>query len=1004
MWRCCGRLQVVLLRRRWVLTVSPTGVAVRLRGAPTTEPCECHAQRHWDCGTRQSRMSFGASGTCWPQLGGASGMLHRTGVVMAPRRGIPDDGSDAAARHVAGSKVWPQWTMSSSVEDILLGGSNNSTDMKLNDFLRSNLGDEWVVERKGNVIMEVFVQEPDAYVQDQRLLRIIFNLTEYQEMERELDEMKILLEAITKLHHEGLVSLEQWRDYEGKDTVTPIARGKLNAALTQILREAWRKAEERVRRAQEMKFTFSTIIEDVLFKGGVRVKEKKLNDFLTMELGGRGVVGTNRSVLLKEFFKDPTKYIRDEGVLKEIQITDAYARMERAVRDEIIFEKDRIKLYKNGFNNLFGWSEATAEVNAGVHCITNDTLDAALEEAGKPTMTIAPRYLEGLYESVYNARWHHVVEVPGGEGTGLKVREGEPPQSWTYREVGNTLEKDDGVQQSGEAPPVLMVLTSDKGWPYTLNAPYGAGNELCVNSEVDRVWRIVERDLTEWFSNFDLTLNPSPLPRVLIGTPGIGKSMAASSYLLYQLLHYDVDKLQVVVHCFGEDAYVFDKTTKTVTEYMGNKTSENVLDGFRKSGMKGYIIYDVARKGTPPDTDFAPSTGWGMIVVSSPEVSNYDEWEKQVKASRIIMNCPDEMDVKAMCAWMKRGLEPDKQAEYWRMVKKHMDKVGPILRYIFDEDDYGRRMGAVDGALLSIKPTDVGEYFTLRGGKLWYFEDPSHKLVKIVRERTEEGVEVFLNASISADIGFRIADRLEKKTGAKNLLLIILGSHGALVSRALEQLGLRAFMYGELVSAIVEGLNELRPPERSEAQDSVLKVNHQGHPTRTVGIRELEGGVTRIPMEYGVLYLPKVENFPLVDGFFFMESPRRTLVGLQMTTASAHHTIPSTVRQFTEYLAAYFEGWDELSRDLSWEMIYIQHADSKKISKWHECDRVNRNNETDAEKEIVAFWDGKVHQYQFVLTRDFLSKIREMKTQQSWGKRDREESWGNNWGTECTSF
>ncbi|RNC39086.1 retrotransposon hot spot (RHS) protein [Trypanosoma cruzi] len=108
MWRCWGWLHVALLRGRWALTVSPTGVAVRLHGAPAAPPCECHAQRYCDCGTRQPRVSFGASGTCWPQLGGASGMLHRTGVVMAPRRGISGDGSDAAARHVAESKERPQ--------------------------------------------------------------------------------------------------------------------------------------------------------------------------------------------------------------------------------------------------------------------------------------------------------------------------------------------------------------------------------------------------------------------------------------------------------------------------------------------------------------------------------------------------------------------------------------------------------------------------------------------------------------------------------------------------------------------------------------------------------------------------------------------------------------------------------------------------------------------------------------------------------------------------------
>ncbi|RNF08651.1 putative retrotransposon hot spot (RHS) protein [Trypanosoma cruzi] len=104
-----------------------------------------------------------------------------------------------------------------------------------------------------------------------------------------------------------------------------------------------------------------------------------------------------------------------------------------------------------------------------------------------------------------------------------------------------------------------------------------------------------------------------------------------------------------------------------------------------------------------------------MIVVSSPNVDNYDEWETQLQASRIIMNCPDEMDVKAMCTWMKRGLEQDEQAGYWRMVEKHMEKVGPIPRHIFDEKIYKDRLGAVDGALLGIEPTDVEEYFTMRG-------------------------------------------------------------------------------------------------------------------------------------------------------------------------------------------------------------------------------------------------------------------------------------------------
>ncbi|EKF33144.1 retrotransposon hot spot (RHS) protein, putative, partial [Trypanosoma cruzi marinkellei] len=265
----------------------------------------------------------------------------------------------------------------------------------------------------------------------------------------------------------------------------------------------------------------------------------------------------------------------------------------------------------------------------------------------------------------------------------MEVKEGKPKHSWTYKKVGLTLEKDDGAEQFGAAPPRLMVLTSDKGWPYTLNAQQGPMKDFFINCEVERVWQIVSSDLTKWFDNFDLSLNPSPTRRLLIGTPGIGKSMAAGSYLLYH-----IKKLQVIVHCFGETAYVFDKTAQTVTQYEDNITSKIVVRSFWQRGMNGYIIYDVAKKGTPPATNFAPASGWGMIVVSSPKVSNYDEWEKQLTAKRIIMNCPDEMDVKAMCAWMKQGVKTDEQAEYWEMVKTHMDEVGPIPRYIFDDEEY----------------------------------------------------------------------------------------------------------------------------------------------------------------------------------------------------------------------------------------------------------------------------------------------------------------------------
>ncbi|RNC41502.1 putative retrotransposon hot spot (RHS) protein, partial [Trypanosoma cruzi] len=677
-WRCWGWLHIALLRRRWALTASPTGVAVRLRGAPTTEPCECHAQRPWDSGTKQPRVCFGASGTCWPQLGGVSGMPHRTGVVMAPRRGISGDVSDAAACGGVEETQRPEWTLDSRLDKILLGEKEHTMKMRLNDFLRNYFDGRGVVECYRNAYMEDFLSSPNEFIKDEVLLDTIKASSSYQELKKEREEFYVLLGALNELSDERIFTLRHWREFKKKDTVIPLAKTQINTAYSHVLREARRKAEEKARRErQSLGIDVSTGIKYAVFKGRVRVDKMKLNDFLEMELDGRGALDANRDVLLEEFFKGPKKYICDAGVLGEMQASDRYKRMERAVRDEMDMVEDVHKLYKNGTYYLLNWLAASAEVKASVHAVTKRFLDAAAEEARKTKKSSTPEKLEGLYESVYNARWHHVVEIPGGEGTGMEVREGEPPQSWTYKTVGNTIEKNDAVQQFGAAPPVLMVLTSEKGWPCSWNTIQDLPKDVFVNCEVDRVWQIVKGDLTEWFSSHGGT-EFTPKRRLLIGTLGIGKSVAAGSYLLYQLVHCDAKKLQVVAYSFGGSTmYLFDKTIKTVTKYVGRGASRNALYDLRALEMKGYVIYDVTEKGKPASW-LAPCGEWGMIVVASPKVGNYDKWETQARAERIIMNCPDEMDVKAMCAWMKRDETKEKKAECWKMVEERMEKVGPI--------------------------------------------------------------------------------------------------------------------------------------------------------------------------------------------------------------------------------------------------------------------------------------------------------------------------------------
>ncbi|RNC40263.1 retrotransposon hot spot (RHS) protein, partial [Trypanosoma cruzi] len=72
-----------------------------------------------------------------------------------------------------------------------------------------------------------------------------------------------------------------------------------------------------------------------------------------------------------------------------------------------------------------------------------------------------------------------------------------------------------------------------------------------------------------------------------------------------------------------------------------------------------------------------------------------------------------------------------------------------------------------------------------------------------------------------------------------------------------------------------------------------------------------------------------------------------------MNTTGGHHTTASTVRQFTECVAAYFNGWEESSRDMSWGIIYVQQTDSTPMGDWQRCDVVNSNNVSDDESREI---------------------------------------------------
>ncbi|RNC32096.1 retrotransposon hot spot (RHS) protein [Trypanosoma cruzi] len=201
--------------------------------------------------------------------------------------------------------------------------------------------------------------------------------------------------------------------------------------------------------------------------------------------------------------------------------------------------------------------------------------------------------------------------------------------------------------------------------------------------------------------------------------------------------------------------------------------------------------------------------------------------------------------------------------------------------------------------------------------------------------------------------------------------LLISGLTDYLISENFGRCTVFAFLNGSFVSTIERRLRELRPSPQRQSHRCALAVYSQERSTRHHVLPPLEHVSERIDVECGVLYVTEVENFPLLDGFFFVKSNPMTLVGLRMTTVGGHHTRASTVRQFTEHLAAYFNGWEELSRDMSWEMIYVQHADSTPMNDWQRCDVVDSNNVSGADNnEIAAFWKEKVRQYQVPISSE----------------------------------
>lgn len=209
----------------------------------------------------------------------------------------------------------------------------------------------------------------------------------------------------------------------------------------------------------------------MLSEGEVPTVDLKLNDFLRNELAGNGVVEENEHLSMAAFASKPKMFIEDDDLLSLIMGLPSYKKIKGEIEIEVSMLEGMHILIKEGATTLRQWPKASTEVKELVSKTVRGVLDAALdalvnEEKLEDEIKAS---LGGYYESIYDAKWNHIVEASNDEGIGMEVREGKSPQeSWNFKETNGILEMDGDTEHISSPHCRLMVLTSEKGWPYLL--------------------------------------------------------------------------------------------------------------------------------------------------------------------------------------------------------------------------------------------------------------------------------------------------------------------------------------------------------------------------------------------------------------------------------------------------------------------------------------------------------------------------------------------------------
>ncbi|CCD21277.1 hypothetical protein, conserved in T. vivax [Trypanosoma vivax Y486] len=293
----------------------------------------------------------------------------------------------------------------------------------------------------------------------------------------------------------------------------------------------------------------------------------------------------------------------------------------------------------------------------------------------------------------------------------------------------------------------------------------------------------------------------------------------------------------------------------------------------------------------------------------------------------------------------------------WSVVEQRIAEVGPMLRYVFDDTEYNERCSDVFVALSNINDVDMVRYMRVLLFRIPWVEDgTAHQIIKLVRA-TSDPVEDCQNFPSSEVIGAKLKSFVVNHFFRRSYLAKTLNTPDP-DAEVLEKFGSCAFMYESVVDKVVEKMRCRPSALLSHMRDSVLSRLRAAaryakyYQVIAFKVGDQRGGASleSRDLRTGVLYIPDLVNFPVLDAFYFVDAPPQdatavgragarcacanwTIVCLQMTNQDNHDTTTGAVVGFMARMREWIRDWDVVKEQLSWEMIYVQHRDAKAMDR-----------------------------------------------------------------------